>query len=142
MRLFQIVALVLPITVGLAACTPSDRSSPPTDVKLENLLQSKLADEFAADREVIISRVEIPPDTMLERHWHPGEEFYYILEGKATLVANGDSITSTGGTAGKVPYQAMHTAVTGEEGASVVVFRVHAEGEPVRYLEDGGASEE
>ena len=32
----------------------------------------------------------IPPNTTLPAHWHPGEEFLYLLEGKATLLRGGE----------------------------------------------------
>jgi hypothetical protein len=31
-----------------------------------------------------------------------------------------------------VPYKQIHTAVTKDESATILVFRVHHEGEPVR----------
>ena len=52
-------------------------------LKLENLLSSKL--EGVPGTEVIVSRVDVPPDTSLPKHWHPGEEFAYVLEGSVTL---------------------------------------------------------
>ena len=56
-------------------------------LKLENLLRSQLAG--AEGIEVIVSRVTIPPNTSLPRHWHPGEEFAYVLEGTVTLWQKG-----------------------------------------------------
>ena len=32
-------------------------------------------------RQVIQNRVEIGPEAPLIRHWHPGEEVIYVLEG-------------------------------------------------------------
>ena len=34
----------------------------------------------------------------------------------------------------KVPLKKVHTAITGDEGATVLVFRVHEQGEPERVL--------
>lgn len=142
-RLIAVLALALTFGLFVSGCEGnSERApSPPTDVKLENLLQTQLSDEFTPDREVVVSRVEIPPDTMLERHWHPGEEFIYFLEGKGYLVINGDTTVGTPGDIIHVPYETMHTGVTGEEGAKAVVFRVHTEGEPVRHLEKDTTAE-
>lgn len=142
---------VVLLSVGLVGCTSPDTadtpdtpdtSGPPAELKLENLMRRSLADEFTPGREVVVSHVEIPPHTTMDRHWHPGEEFHYYLEGEVEIVIEGDtSFVGTPGTAGHVPYRKTHTAVTGEEGATVLVFRVHTEGEPVRYLEEGGTSE-
>ena len=39
--------------------------------------------------EVIISDVVIPPNATVPRHYHPGEEFLYVLEGSAVQVEEG-----------------------------------------------------
>jgi hypothetical protein len=63
--------LLLLLVHGLAGCsTPSA----PTELKLENLLQQALSDEFTPDREVVVSYVEIPPNMTMDRHWHPGDK--------------------------------------------------------------------
>lgn len=107
----------------------------PTEAQMTNLLQQALDPEFIADREVIVTLVEIPPHTTLDRHWHPGEEFHYYLEGEVEIAIDGQpSIHGTPGTVGHVPLHAVHTAMTREKGARVIVFRVHTAGEPVRHL--------
>ena len=131
------------VCLGLCACASGPEASPPTEVRLENLRIEALASEFTPDREVVVSYVEIPPNTTMERHWHPGEEFHYYLEGKVTIEIDGhEPIIGTPGTVGHVPYKTTHTAITGPEGAKAVVFRVHTAGEPVRYLEEGGTGEQ
>ena len=49
--------------------------------------------------EVIISDVVIPPNATVPRHYHPGEEFLYVIEGSAVHVEEGkdDRILSAGG---------------------------------------------
>jgi quercetin dioxygenase-like cupin family protein len=142
MSMFNGFILILCASIGLVGCSTKHASSPPTELKLENLLQQALADEFVPGREIVVSYVEIPPNSTMDQHWHPGEEFHYYLEGEVEIVIDGqESIMGTPGTVGHVPFKAMHTAMTGEKGARILVFRVHTEGEPVRYLEDGGTSE-
>ena len=128
---------------GLCGCATAPVGRPPAEMRLENVRIEALASEFTPDREVVVSYVEIPPNTTMERHWHPGEEFHYYLEGKVTIEIDGqESFIGTPGTVGHIPYKAMHTAITGPEGARAVVFRVHTAGEPVRYLEGGEAGEQ
>jgi quercetin dioxygenase-like cupin family protein len=123
-----------------AVATPAT-PSPPKEIKLENIMEKALDKKFAPGREVIVSYVEIPPNTTLERHWHPGEEFHYYLEGEVEIAIDGQpSIIGTPGKVGHVPYKAMHTAKTKDKGAKIVVFRVHTTGKPVRYLEGGGTA--
>ncbi len=134
--------IVLLTCLGLVGCTTHRASSPPAELKLENLLQQALTDDFIPDREIVVSYVEIPPHMTMDRHWHPGEEFHYYLEGRVEIAIDGQpSIVGTPGKVGHVPYRAMHTAITGPEGARVLVFRVHTKGEPVRILEGGGEAD-
>jgi quercetin dioxygenase-like cupin family protein len=85
--------------------------------------------------EVIVSRVTIPPNTSLPKHWHPGEEFAYVLEGSVTLWREGAPETvGKPGDVVMVPLKQVHTAITKEEGATILVFRVHQMGQPERVL--------
>jgi len=100
-------------------------------VKLETLLEAVL--EGVDGTEVIVSRVTLPPNTSLPKHWHPGEEFAYVLEGSVVLWQKGkEDIVGKQGDALKVPLKQVHTAITKDEGATILVFRVHEEGQPER----------
>lgn len=132
--------LIALMSSGLIGSDALAESKP--EPKIENLFQHALADEFTAGREVIVSLVEVPPNTTMERHWHPGEECHYCLEGETELVVDGQpTILETPGKVARVPYKKMHTVVTKEKGVKLLVFRVHTKGEPVRYLEKGGTTE-
>lgn len=98
-----------------------------------DLLTSQL--EGAAGTEVVVSVTTVPPNTTLPKHWHPGEEFAYVLEGSFVLWQEGkpDEIYAKGDV-GKVPLKQVHTVSTKEEGATILVFRVHESGQPGRVL--------
>ena len=103
------------------------------ELKLENLLTEVL--EGSPDTEVIVSRIHIPANTTLPKHWHPGEEFVYVLEGSATLWQKGkDDVLIKQGEVIKVPLKQVHTAVTSDEGVTALVFRVHEKGKPERVM--------
>ena len=143
MSIMKPFVLIVLMGLGLAGCNAPRTSSTPTELKLENLLRMPLADEFIPDREIVVSYVEIPPNLTMDRHWHPGEEFHYYLEGEVTIAIDGErSIIGTPGTVGHVPFEKMHTAITGDQGARILVFRVHTAGMPVRYLETGATADE
>jgi len=111
-------------------CTAS-----PTQLKLENLLSTPLAGVNGT--EVIVSRVAIPANTTLAKHWHPGEEFAYILEGSVVLWQKGKKdIIGNKGDVVKVPLKQIHTAKTNDEGVIILVFRVHESGKPERIKVD------
>lgn len=102
-------------------------------VKLETLMKTQL--EGVDGTEVIVSKVQIPANTSLPKHWHPGEEFVYILEGSVTLwQKDKESITGKTGEVIKVPLKKIHTGIAGNEGASLLVFRVHEQGKPERVM--------
>ena len=117
-------------TIGNAA-EPSAASS----VQAENLLREPILG--VEGKEIIVSRVSFPPHTELPWHWHPGEEFFYVIEGSITLKRRGQDDTPTAqGDAQKIAPEVIHTGRTGEQGAELLIFRVHAAGEPERYLVD------
>jgi quercetin dioxygenase-like cupin family protein len=132
-------ALVVSLFVAAVAAAPVTASEhpekaaaePESGVKLENLLKAEL-DGFAG-AEVIVSRVTIPPHTSLPKHWHPGEEFGYVLEGSVVLWQDGkEDIVGTAGDVVKIPLKQVHTAFTRDEAATILVFRVHERGKPER----------
>lgn len=133
--LLVMLATAAPVTSdhdkSAAAANAPAKASP--GVKLENLLQAEL--EGVVGTEVIVSRVTIPPNASLPRHWHPGEEFAYVLEGTVTLWQKGkEDVVAKAGEVARVPLKQVHTAMTGDEGATILVFRVHETGKPERVL--------
>lgn len=98
---------------------------------LETLLKTAL--EGVEGTEVIVSRVTMPPHTTLPKHWHPGEEFAYVLEGSVTLWQEGkEELVIAQDAVAKIPLKQVHTAMTLDEGATILVFRVHEQGKPER----------
>ncbi|MBT1063173.1 cupin domain-containing protein [Bowmanella sp. Y26] len=112
-----------------------DYSKPRPDgkIRLDRLMSSELAG--IAGKEVIISKVDIPAHTELPKHWHPGEEFAYVIKGSVSLWQQGkETLLYHQGDAVKVPLRQVHTAITGAEGVSLIIFRVHQQGQPERVL--------
>ena len=130
-RNWVLVALIgMCSTVGQAA-----ESSPTASVQAENLLRESIAG--VEGKEIIVSRVRFPPHTELPWHWHPGEEFFYVIEGSVTLKRRGEpDLPTVEGDAQEIAREVIHTGLTGEQGAELVIFRVHAAGEPERHLVD------
>ena len=120
---------------SLIVFTAIGSQSVASELKLENLMKSQL--EGVNGTEVIVSRVTIPPNTILPRHWHPGEEFAYVLDGSVTLWQKGkDDIVGKKGDVIKVPLEQIHTAITKNEAVTILVFRVHEQGKPERIKVD------
>lgn len=138
MKAFTLVVL---LAAGLAAGTAIFASTPPASSKVSNLLQMPLAEEFTPGREILVDLVQIAPNSSLDRHWHPGEEFHYYMEGSVEIQLDGEpSIMGKPGGVGHVPFKHWHRAVAGKRGAKILVFRVHTKGEPWRYVEKDSAT--
>jgi quercetin dioxygenase-like cupin family protein len=61
-------------------------------------------------REMIQNRVEIEPDAPAIRHWHPGEEIIYVLEGSLEYDIDGQApLTVEAGDALMVPAETVHS---------------------------------
>ncbi len=119
----------------LAQISIADEISAAPELMLETLLSAQL--EVVEGTEVIVSRVVMPPNTALPKHWHPGEEFAYVLEGSCILRRDGKpDLTALKGELVKIPLKEIHSAVTTDQGATILVFRVHEHGKPERILVD------
>ena len=132
--LTRILVVVVLVGIGSTNGHASEPMAAPS-VQAENLLRESIAG--VEGKEIIVSRVSFPPRTELPWHWHPGEEFFYVIEGSVTLKRKGfsDSYTKEGD-AQKIAAEVIHTGQTGEQGAELVIFRVHSAGQPERYLVD------
>lgn len=102
-------------------------------LKIDNVLRDSLG--LCEGVEVIMSYLEVPKNTTLPTHFHPGEEFVYMLEGSGEVVLNKETkITLKAGDAMKVPLKNIHSFSTFDEAVRAVVFRVHEKGQPDRIL--------
>ncbi|MEZ5501053.1 MAG: cupin domain-containing protein [Steroidobacteraceae bacterium] len=134
--------IVLAFAAGLAVGLAVPALSALEGSRVTNLLTASLSDEFTHGREVLIDIVEIPPNGKLDWHWHPGEEFHYYLEGNPVINrVDAPPIIGAPGTVGHVAFKQRHQATAGDQGAKILVFRVHTNGEPWRYLDKTRNSE-
>lgn len=102
-------------------------------IQINNLLRDSIG--LAEDVEVVMSYVEVPKNSTLPTHWHPGEEFVYMLEGGGEVFFNdGSSRVVRAGDVAKVPLKFVHRFSTTEQSARMIVFRVHEKGQPDRVL--------
>src|SRR4029077_840022 len=62
-------------------------------------------------REVIQARVELDPGVASPKHWHPGEEIVYVLEGSLEYQIEGKPpVTLKAGDVLFIPARAIHAA--------------------------------
>ena len=133
MRLTWIIAAclyatALPFAYAQAQQEPQSTRPPPGS---NEMLRSPLS--ALPGSEVIISDVVIPPNAQVARHFHPGEEFLYVIEGTAIHIEEGqpDRLLKAGDSYA-IPPRAIHSPKGGPQGARAIVFRVHLAGQPER----------
>lgn len=133
MRLTWIIAgglyaAALPFAYAQAQQGAAETRPPPGS---NEMLRSPLSALPGA--EVIVSDVVIPPNAQVARHYHPGEEFLYVIEGTAIHVEEGKPDRELkAGDSYAIPPRAIHAPRGGPEGARAIVFRVHVAGQPER----------
>lgn len=137
MNAIRWAALIAVLVIGVTSALAQEKIDPSKLEKprIEDLLTSTL--EGMSGKEVILSRVALPPNTSLPKHWHPGEEFAYIIQGGLSVNIEGAGEQTLGkGDVGKVALKKIHSAKSGDDGVILLVFRVHEQGHPGRVLVD------
>ena len=84
-------------------------------------------------REVIQARVEFDPGVAFPKHWHPGEEIIYVLEGSLEYQIEGKPpVTLKAGDVLFIPARTVHTAknVGSGPGAELATYVVE-KGKPL-----------
>ena len=122
-------------TTATVADTSDTGMNESPEITDQVLLQRGL--QIAEGKDVIIDRVELPPNTMLPRRWHPGEMFVYVMEGTVIVSPEGDSeTTATTGNLLEIPYKQVYSARTADAGALLLIVRIHDANQPVRVMVD------
>ena len=93
-------------------------------------------DLSAPGREVIQNRVEVSPEAPLFKHFHPGEEIIYVLEGTLEYQIEGEPPrTVKAGEALMVPAEAVHAVRNvGDGDAAELATYVVEKGKPLITL--------
>ena len=112
---------------GLSASACAGESAPGA----EALINAAIAD--IDSHRAMMTRVSIPAGLTLPRHYHPTEEYLYVAKGSTILRIEGEADRVLNmGMAARIPAKAVHTALTKDSEAEVIVFRIHPNGQPVR----------
>ena len=116
-------------TVKLSAVEGGD-DNPPGPV-VETVLREQL--EVWPAGEAIVTRLELPANFSLSRHYHPGEEIIYAIEGDGWIhYPDKPDVHVSAGESARIPARQIHSGSAGEKGLRAIIFRVHVKGEPVR----------
>lgn len=82
--------------------------------------------------EVVMGLIERADESISGKHYHPGGEFGFVIEGTITVSREGEpEATLRAGDSFYQPPGEWHVVGTTTEGARTVVFRVLKNGQPV-----------
>jgi quercetin dioxygenase-like cupin family protein len=125
------------ILLGLVAIsvTVVARGKPTTSGGFTELHRVELAD--ATGLEVVMGLVERSGESTSPKHYHPGGEFGFLLEGEVTITTESESpVTLKAGTSFYQPPGGWHVVSTNATGARTVVVRVLKKGQPMIVVVD------
>jgi quercetin dioxygenase-like cupin family protein len=98
-----------------------------------NRTELKRADLTGANMEVIISVLEVPPGSSIDRHTHPGEEAVYVLDGATLQFPDGKEISRPAGQAGINVRDVPHAGYTvvGDKPLRLLTVHIVDKGKPM-----------
>ena len=131
-RMAIMFALTLAIGIAVGVIGTQVLIAQPQPVTRTILQQQAL--EGAAGREVVMYVVELVPGGMAGRHYHPGPELLYVLEGALTLEPDGQApVTLKAGESAHIPAKQIHNAKNASAAgrSKVLVFLVGEKGQPL-----------
>ena len=84
------------------------------------------------DLEAVMGLINRPGQSIGGKHYHPGGEFGFVLEGTLTVATEHEpEMTLEAGSSFYQPPGEWHTVSTATEGAKTVVFRILEKGQPM-----------
>ncbi|BBC71566.1 conserved hypothetical protein [Altererythrobacter sp. B11] len=85
----------------------------------------------APGSELIATDLVLGPDAQGQAHYHPWEEYLYVLGGSAIVELDGAAPQMVrAGETFTIPARAVHTPRAGPQGLRAIILRVHRAGDP------------
>ncbi len=86
----------------------------------------------APELQLIVADLRLGPNAVGVAHYHPWEEYLYVIEGEAWLELAGEEPRRlVAGEHFVIPARRVHTPRAGPDGMRAMVTRVHRQGDPV-----------
>ena len=130
MALMLALAFVVGIVVGVGGNHVLNAQQAP--FKRADLLKADLVG--MEGKELIVQLVEFAPGGASGKHWHPGQEAFFVLEGSGIFEMEGHPpMTMAAGQAAYGPAKVVHEGKNASATApwKIVAFRVHEKGQPI-----------
>jgi quercetin dioxygenase-like cupin family protein len=131
-RTVMIVAATLVVGIAIGGITTQALMAQQAPVTRTTLQQKDI--EGAAGKEVIMYTADIIPGGVAGRHFHPGPEVAYVLEGSLLVERDGQpALTLKKGDSFHNPAKAAHNVKNGStaEPAKVLVVLISEKGAPL-----------
>jgi quercetin dioxygenase-like cupin family protein len=124
-RIMAVAVLIVGSGLALHVARPQQPGIKRTDLQRHDL--------SVPGREVVQARVELDPGVAFGKHWHPGEEIIYVLEGSLEYQVEGKPpVTLKAGDVLFIPAGTIHAAknVGSGNGAELATYVVE-KGKPL-----------
>ena len=131
-RMVLLLTPVLALGVGLGAIGYPDLMAQSGPIKRTILQQKDLAE--ASGKEIVMYRADIAPGGVVGKHFHPGPELVYVMEGALTIEHDGHpAVTLKTGESAYIPGKHIHNAwnASATEQVKAMVFLVGDKGQPL-----------
>ena len=134
MRTSLILVLVLAVGIAMGAVGNQALHAQPASIKRTVLFKSEMTG--VQGRDGYVMSVELAPLAQSGKHYHPGHEFNYVLEGEGVLEAEGEHpLPLKKGVSAHIEPRVVHNVKnTSAAPLRVVVFYVLERGQPVAIL--------
>jgi quercetin dioxygenase-like cupin family protein len=130
-RPILLAGVFLTVGIVLGASCARGLSAQQSQTRFTELLRAELAG--IEGKEAVIGIAEIAPGAKPGRHYHPGDEFFYLLEGSFTWAEDGMAPHVVN--AGDLRHQPARRVAEAKDITAPVralVFLVHEKGQPLR----------
>ena len=134
-RIFVLLASVLAVgmMMGMIGCQGSKAEQEPAQEPITRTLLLKPDVTGIEGKEALVLEVELAPGAVVGKHFHPGHEIGYMLEGSLILEVEGKPpATFNSGDTFHIPTEVVHGAKNASttDGAKVLVFALFEKGQP------------
>lgn len=125
--------------LALAGCTTTQALPPEArwlpDYGSNNVFNTEPG--AAPGHRLVVDDLRLPPDAVGPAHYHPWEEYLYVIEGSAVLDMVGGEPRELGpGDSVVIPARQVHIPRAGPDGVRGIVTRVHDLADPIRVEVD------
>jgi len=125
-------SLVIVMTLGLIG----DQVLYAQDPVKRTVLQ-KMDVPGSPDKEAVVLLAEVAPGMAAGKHWHPGHEFFYVLDGSGALMVKGKKAMSVkAGSTGHLRPKQIHDVknTSKTDPLKVLVFAIYEKGQPIATM--------